>query len=259
MSFKNLLVDKKGPIAKITINRPDVLNALNEDTLLELKEAFFDISKDDEVRVVILTGVGRAFVAGADIGELAKKNVVDAWDLSILFQGVLRDIEELQKPVIAAINGFALGGGCELMMACDIIIASERAKFGQPEINLGIIPGAGGTQRLPRLVGRWKAKELIFSGDVIDAEEARKIGLVNRVSPDEQLFEEVMDLATKISKKSPIAIGFAKKAVNASTETDINSGTSLEASLFSACFSTEDHSEGMNAFLEKREPLFEGK
>ena len=259
MNFKNLLIEKRGVIAKITINRPDVLNVLNEDTLLELKEAFSDLSKDDEVRVVILTGVGRAFVAGVDIKELADKNVVEAWELSILFQGVLRDIEEIHKPVIAAINGFALGGGCELLMACDIIIASESAKFGQPEINLGIIPGAGGTQRLPRLVGRCKAKELIFSGDIIDAEEAKDIGLVNRVTSDGQLEVEVMDIAEKIGKKSPIAIGFAKEAVNVSTETDLNSGTSYEASLFSACFSTEDHAEGMRAFLEKQEPVFKGK
>ena len=260
MEFKNILIERKDKLEVITINRPNVLNALNDETISELHQALREIFKDEQVRVVIFTGAGeKAFVAGADIGELRICNALAGHRKSINGQRLLYHIENMEQVAIAAINGFALGGGCELALACDIRIASENAKLGQPEVNLGLIPGYGGTQRLPRLVGRGKAKELIFTGDMVDAGEALRIGLVDRVVPQAELLKVARDLADKIASKGPLAVRSAKRAINLGLDVDLRSGCEYEASEFSAICASEDKSEGTSAFLEKRKPNFKGR
>jgi len=258
--YNNLLIEKDGNIAIVTINRPKELNALNEETVLELGKAFTEMQADPLISAVILTGNGeKAFVAGADITEMVNMGSVEARDWSRLGQKVFFQIEKFPRPVIAAINGFALGGGCELAMACDIRVASEKAKFGQPEVSLGIIPGFAGTQRLPRLIGRGKAKLLIFSGDIVDAQEAYRIGLVDLVLPPEELLSGTKKLAQKIASKALVAISQAKIAINTGIDMDMESANVLEAEAFGMCFSTVDQGEGMQAFVEKRKPVFMGR
>ena len=260
MDFKNILIERKDELEVITINRPNVLNALNDETISELHRGLREIFKDEQVRVVILTGAGeKAFVAGADIGELKVCNALSGHRKSINGQRLLYHIENMEQVAIAAINGFALGGGCELALACDIRIASENAKLGQPEVNLGIIPGYGGTQRLSRLVGKGKAKELIFTGDMIDAAEALRIGLIEKVVPLAELMKTAEEMAAKIISKGPLAIKAAKRAINLGLDVDLKSGLEYEAMEFSAICATEDKTEGTSAFLEKRKPDFRGK
>lgn len=260
MAFKNIKIEKKEGIATIKINRPQVLNALNKDTISELTSAVEELDADKTLKVVILTGEGdKAFIAGADIKQMAGMTPLDAKKFAELGHNMLMKIENSRLPFIAAINGYALGGGCEVLMACDICIAAKSAKIGQPEINLGVHPGFGGTQRLPRLVGRMKAKELMFTGRNIDAEEAYKIGLVNMVIDDDKLMETVHKLAGQIASKSTVQTAFIKSLVNKGADIDINTACSLEISYFSSSFSTSDQKEGMKAFLEKRKPEFKGK
>ena len=255
MEYKNLKVEMKGPVAIVTLNRPPV-NALSHEMLKEIKRAFHELKANKDAKAVVLTGEGKAFVAGADIAEMKDMDALKAREWGAFGQSVFFHVEKLPQPVIAAVNGFALGGGCELAMACDIIIASEKAKFGQPEVNLGVMPGFGGTQRLPRLVGRGKARELIFTGDMVDASEAHRIGLVNRVVKPEELMAEAIKLAELIGSKGQIAVRLAKKAINSGVEVDIKSACDTEAEIFGLCFSTADQKEGMAAFLEKRKPDF---
>jgi enoyl-CoA hydratase len=260
MVFKNLKIEKKDGIATIKINRPQVLNALNKDTISELTTAVEELDADKNVKVVILTGEGnKAFIAGADIKQMAEMTPLEGKKFAELGHNMLMKIENSRLPFIAAINGYALGGGCEVLMACDICIAAKSAKIGQPEINLGVHPGFGGTQRLPRLVGRMKAKELLFTGKNIDAEEAYKIGLVNKVVDDDKLMETAQKLAGQIAGKSTVQTAFIKSLVNKGTDIDINTACALEISYFSSSFSTKDQKEGMKAFLEKRKPEFKGK
>lgn len=259
MQFENLLIDKKGNVFTITINRPKFLNAINTQMLNELEEAIDYLSKDDETFVVVITGEGKAFVAGADISEMNNLSPQSAAKFVELGDRIFRKIEMLDKPVIAAINGFALGGGCELAMSCDIRIASDKAKFGQPETGLGIIPGFSGTQRLSRLVGIAKAKELIYTSNIIDAMEAERILLVNKVVPHEELMSYVMEMANTIKSKSQVAVKYAKVAINRGIETDIETAIEIEKNLFSLCFASQDQKEGMQAFLEKRKPNFSNK
>lgn len=254
MEYKNLNIDVKEGIGWLKINRPQALNAFNKETILELEKAVESLDKDETVKVIVITGEGKAFVAGADISEMRDMDSLEARKFSQTGQRVLAGIENIGKPVIAAINGFALGGGCELAMACDIRIASENAKFGQPEVGLGIIPGFAGTQRLPRLCGIGKAKELIFSGNMIDANTAEKIGLVNNVVPADSLLEEVESLAKKIAGNGPKAVGLAKTVINRGLDTNLQNGCSYEAEAFGDCYSTGQPKEGMSAFLEKRKP-----
>lgn len=253
MTYENLLLRKEGNIGILSINRPEELNALNSQVLKELDKAIEDISLDEDIHVLIISGEGRAFVAGADIGEMKGKNPLEAREFANKGLNVFRKIELMEKPVIAAVNGFALGGGCELAMCCDIRIASERAKFGQPEVGLGITPGFGGTQRLSRLVGLGKAKELIFTAHIIKADEALRIGLVNKVVDPAELMDETIKLANKIASKGQLAIRYSKTAINRGIETDLETGMIIEKELFALCFSTEDQKEAMSAFLEKRE------
>ncbi len=259
MTYENLLVETKDNVGIITINRPKAMNALNSQTLCELKEAAIEMNGNDAVKVIVITGAERAFVAGADISEMMGLTALEGRKYGELGQDVFMTIETLEKPVIAAINGFALGGGCELAMACDIRISSEKAKFGQPEVKLGVTPGFGGTQRLPRLVGKANAKELIFTGEMINAEEAYRIGLVNHVIAHDSLMEEAMKLAADIAKNGQLAVRLSKKAINGGLEVDLKSGCALEAEIFGICFSTEDQKEGMKAFIEKREAGFKEK
>lgn len=257
MNFKNLLFEVSNNIAIVTLNRPEKLNALNNETIDELLSCFTNIKNDKDIHVVILTGSGeKAFVAGADISELNKLNPISAKAFAEKGQNVFNLIENLGKPVIAAINGFALGGGCELALACHIRFASDRAKFGQPEVNLGIIPGYGGTQRLTRLVGSGRAAELILSGDMIDAEEAYRIGLVNKIFSPEELLNHSKSFAGKIASKGQIAISMALKAIVSCDEVSQSEGQNLESSLFAICCGTDDFKEGTSAFLEKRKPIF---
>lgn len=259
-TLANVIYEKKGAIAYVTVNRPRVLNALNTPTWKDLRTAFEDARDDPTIRGVILTGAGdKAFIAGADIGELAGVSAVEAERSSRFGQGVLDVIENLGKPVIAAVNGFALGGGCETAMACTIRIAADAAKFGQPEVTLGLVPGGGGTQRLPRLVGKGRALQLILSGEVISAQEAYRIGLVNEVVPKAELFSRAEAILKKITSNAPIAIKFALEAANKGAETSQSEGLSLEASYFGLCAATEDKREGTTAFLEKRAPRFSGR
>lgn len=259
MTFNNLLLKKEGNICVLSINRPNALNALTTEVLKELKDAIGIVENDQDVYVLIITGEGKAFVAGADIVEMKDKNAEEARAFAKLGIEVFRRLELMEKPVIAAINGFALGGGCELAMSCDIRIAGEKAKFGQPEVGLGITPGFAGTQRLSRLVGMAKAKELIFTADIINAQEAEKIGLVNKVVTQEELLETVMEMAKKIASKGQFAVRYSKTAINRGIETDIETAMAIERDLFGLCFATEDQKEGMNAFIEKRRPEFKLK
>ena len=260
LTLANVLYEKKGAIAYVTVNRPKVLNALNTPTWRDLRTAFEDARDDVTVRGVILTGAGdKAFIAGADIGELAHATAVEAERSSRFGQEVLDLIENLGKPVIAAVNGFALGGGCETAMACTIRIAVETAKFGQPEVALGLVPGGGGTQRLPRLVGKGHALQLILSGEMIGAPEAHRIGLVNEVVSAADLLARAEAILRKIASNAPIAVRFALEAANKGMETSQSEGLLLEASYFGLCAATEDKKEGTSAFLEKRAPQFHGR
>jgi enoyl-CoA hydratase len=260
LNLTNVLYETKGAIAYVTVNRPKVLNALNTPTWTDLRRAFEHARDDATVRGAILTGAGaKAFIAGADISELAKVTAFEAEQSSRFGQEVLDLIENLGKPVIAAVNGFALGGGCETAMACTIRLAVETAKFGQPEVALGLIPGGGGTQRLPRLVGKGRALQLILSGDMISAEEAYRIGLVNEIVPAADLIARAEAILTKIAANAPIAIKFALEAANKGMDTSQGEGLLLEASYFGLCAATEDKREGTSAFLEKRAPQFHGR
>ena len=247
----NVLYEIKNNVAILTINRPDALNALNIDVLKELEQLISQAEEAENVYVVVITGAGRAFVAGADIGQMKDLIPNDAKAFGKYGSSVFSKIEAISKPVIAAVNGFALGGGCELAMACDIRIAGTKAKFGQPEVGLGIIPGFGGTQRLPRIVGLAKAKELIYTGQTVGAEEALRIGLVNQVVPDEELMEVTMDLAVKIAQNAQIAVRQSKLAINKGMQCDIHTGSAIEAQAFALCFSTEDRKDAMTAFVNK--------
>jgi enoyl-CoA hydratase len=257
--FKNVKIETNMGIATLTVNRPDALNALNNEVLNDLYDAFTLLGKDESVDAIIVTGEGKAFVAGADISAMYEMNPVQGRDMIANGHRVMNLIEATPKPVIAAVNGFALGGGCELAMACDIRIASERAKFGQPEVNLGIIPGFGGTQRLPRLVGKGMAKLLIMTGEIIDAQEAHRIGLVEKVVAPEHLMEAAHALANKIIAKAPLAISSAKSTINMGYNMDMAAASTLEIEAFTGPFSSQDKTEGMGAFLEKRQPKFTKK
>jgi enoyl-CoA hydratase/carnithine racemase len=260
MELQNVLYEKRAGIAYVTVNRPKVLNALDHETLAELREAFEDVRADAAIRGAILTGAGnKAFIAGADIREIAGADAVSAAALTRNGQGVLALIENLGKPVIAAINGFALGGGCETAMACTIRVAAENARFGQPEVKLGIIPGFGGTQRMPRLVGKGAALSLILSGEPISAQEAYRIGLVDEIVPGAELIARAEAILERITANAPLAIRFAIEAVNTGLEGSQQEGLALEASLFALCAATHDKQEGTSAFLEKRVPKFEGR
>ena len=260
LTLENVLYEKRGPIAYVTLNRPKVLNALNQRTWQDLKAAFEDARDDADLRGVILTGAGdKAFIAGADIGELAKISAVEAERSSSFGQEVLNLIENLGKPVVAAVNGFALGGGCETAMACTIRLATENARFGQPEVKLGVPPGGGGTQRLPRLVGKGRALQLILSGEMISAQEAYRIGLVNEVVPAADLISRAEAILKQISANAPIAVRVSIEAVNKGMETSQTEGFALEASFFGLCAGTEDKKEGTQAFLQKRAPQFQGR
>src|SRR3954447_15243107 len=258
--MENIRVEKRDHIAIVTIDRPKVLNALNMATMTELRHAFTELRDDVETRVVLLTGAGeKAFVAGADIGELNKNNPVEAKAYTHKGQAVLDLIENLGKPVICCINGFALGGGCEIAMACTMRLASENAKLGQPEVKLGIIPGYGGTQRLPRLVGKGIAMQLVLSGEMINAQEAHRIGLVNEVVAAAELIPRAEAVAAKIIANAPLAVQYAMEAVNKGVEMTLPEGLYLEATLFGVSCATEDKKEGTSAFLEKRTAQFKGK
>ena len=259
MPYSNLTLDVTDRIATITVNRPDKLNALNTETILELGRAIDEAREDERVGGVILTGAGRAFVAGADISELASQSPMDAKRRALRGQGVFRRFETSPKPVIAAVNGFALGGGCELAMSCHLRIASEAAKFGQPEAKLGIGPGYGGTQRLPRLVGRGRALQLLLTGEMIDAQEAWRIGLVNRVVPAGDLLAEARAMLETMLANGPLALAHCIEAVNQGLETSLDEGLVLEANHFGLLAATADMREGMTAFLEKRPAKFEGR
>ena len=259
VNFANLLYENQDGVALITMNRPKALNALNRETLEELNQLADILAKDSSVQVVILTGSGeKAFVAGADIAQMQSMSAMEGRNFGKLGQAVFNKLENLPQPVIAAVNGFALGGGCELAMACDIRIASEKAKFGQPEVTLGITPGFAGTQRLPRLVGKGRAKQLLYTGDVIDAQEAYRIGLVNVVAPAEELMATAKVMAQKIQSRAAVAVQLCKAAVNEGLDTDLETGTAYEAEVFGLCFATADQKEGMAAFTEKRKAQFTG-
>ena len=255
MAYESMLFEKEDNIAILTFNRPDARNAVNNQVRAEFAAAIEEIEADDDIRVMILTGNGKAFASGVDIKEFNKTTPYRAHNLYRLGERV----EKLPKPVIAAVNGFCLGGGNEIAMGCDIIIASEKAKFGQPEINIGIIPGGGATQRLPRLIGACRARELIFTGDIITAEEAFKLGLVNRVVPEDQLMETAREIARKIALKSSAALKLAKQAINYGMQTSLEAGLKYEYELYSLSLSLEDKAEGVNAFIEKRAAKFVGR
>ena len=260
MSFETLLVEREGAIAVVTINRPKVLNALNTDTINELERVMLEIQRDDTVKAVVLTGAGdKSFVAGADINELAVLSPAEGQRHGRRGQSVFDTIEHLGKPVIAAINGFALGGGCELAMACTIRIAADHAKFGQPEINLGIIPGYAGSQRLPRLVGKGRALEILLTGDMVTAARAYEIGLVNKVVPAAELLAEAKRLAASLAGKAPLATRYILEAVHHGMEMPLADGQFLEGSLFGLVASTDDMKEGTKAFLEKRQASWRGR
>ncbi len=259
-TFENLLYEQKNAIAYVTVNRPKVLNALNMATMEELRTVFHGIKADDTIRVVILTGAGeKAFGAGSDLNELAKYNAVEGKAYAHRGQSLLNLIENLGKPVIACINGFALGGGCEIALACTMRLASENAKLGQPEVKLGVIPGHGGTQRLPRLVRTGGAQQLVLSGEMISAQEAHRIGLVNEVVAQVELIARAEAIAQKIIANAPLAVKYAMEAVNRGMEMTLAEGLYLEATLFGVCCATEDKTEGTKAFLEKRAAQFKGK
>lgn len=255
--FQNIVSEKRGAVGLITLNRPSVRNALNRQLMTELWEALSLFEPDQDVGAVVITGGPTFFSAGADIKEMSDKSLVEAYlgDMGKLWDRVAR----YPKPLVAAVNGYAFGGGLELVMACDIVVCSEDAKFGQPEINIGIMPGAGGTQRLPRLVGKNRALEMVLTGRPIDAREAHMLGLVNRVVPAEAVLEQAVNIAKDIASKAPIAVRLAKESVLKSLDTDLETGLLLEHRLFYMLFATEDKREGMLAFLEKREPHFKGR
>jgi len=260
MNYQNILFEIKNHIGLVTINRPDKLNALNNQTINEIEDVINSIKSNSEIFVVVITGNGeKAFVAGADIAELNNLEVISAKEFSEKGNRVFRSIDTLDKPVIAAVNGFALGGGCELALACHIRIASDNAKFGQPEVNLGIIPGYGGTQRLARVVNSARALEMILTGDMISADEALRIGLVNKVYSQTELLSKTLELAEKIASKGQQAIRFALKAVKATDNMSLSEGLSYEASLFALTCGTEDFKEGTSAFLQKRKPDFKNR
>ncbi|MEA3560024.1 MAG: enoyl-CoA hydratase-related protein [Candidatus Thermoplasmatota archaeon] len=256
MEYQNLIIERDGAVATIKINRPEALNALNEQTLRDLMHAVDELEMDKDISVVILTGEGKAFIAGADIKHMVSLTTIQAKLFAEYGHNLLNKVEASRLPYIAAVNGYALGGGCEVMMACDIAIASSKARLGQPEINLGISPGFGGTQRLTRHIGRMRAKELLLTGDNVTAQEAYELGLVNRVVEPEQLMEETMKLAQKIASKSNVQISFIKALVNKGADVDLATANYLEISYFSSSFSTHDQKEGMKAFIEKRKPEF---
>jgi len=259
MGYENVVLEKHGHVATLAFNRPEVLNALNSNIIKEFDRVIDEVNENEDIFVLVITGNGKAFIAGADIAEMSIMTPVEARRFADLGLKTFRRLELMEKPVIAAINGFALGGGCELAMSCDIRIASEKAKFGQPEVGLGITPGFAGTQRLSRLVGIAKAKELIFTGNIINAAEAEKIGLVNKVVPPEELMVEAIALAEKIAGNAQKAVAYSKSSINRGAETDIETGMAIEKDLFGLCFSTEDQSEGMAAFLGKRKAEFKNK
>lgn len=257
--FHSIKFDKKEEIGFLTINKPEVLNALDGQVLEEIRQALDLSEKDASVKALIVTGEGRAFVAGADIGAQSVLDLEGGRNWGKNGSAIFRRLELLSIPTIAAVNGFALGGGCELALACDMILASSKAKFGQPEVSLGITPGFSGTQRLPRRIGKSRAMEMILTGRVIKADEALQIGLVNKVTEPETLLEEAEKLAKDILKNGSLAVKYAKAAVSRGLEVDLDSGIALENELFAMCFATEDQKEGMQAFLEKRSPQFKGK
>lgn len=257
--YENVKYEIKENIGYVTINRPKAMNALNTALLGELYDVFTEIGKDSGIKAVILTGEGRAFVAGADIAEMRSLDALQGRRMMILGHKVMDLVESSEKPVIAAVNGFALGGGCELAMACDIRIASEKAKFAQPEVGLGIIPGFGGTQRLARLVGKGMAKYMILTGETIRADEAYRIGLVEKVTAPEELMTEAEKTAKTIASKAPIALAAAKSAIDNGFGMDLRSACRFETETFTAAFASEDKTEGMSAFLEKRPPVFKNK
>lgn len=256
LHLQNIVIEKKSDVAWIKINKPESLNALDENLISELKYAFETTGKDDEVSVIILIGEGKAFVAGADIEQMSSINPSRAREFANHGMELMTYIENLEKPVIAAVNGFALGGGCELALACDLRIASSKAKFGQPEVGLGITPGFGGTQRLSRLIGSSNAKLLIYTGNIIDANEAYRMGLVNSVVEPDLLISTAEELASNIASKSQVAVKYSKTAINKGIQTDIDTGLEIEKNLFALCFASQDQKEGMTAFLEKRKPNF---
>lgn len=257
--YQTIRYEKNGNIGIATINRPEALNALNSTVVSELEALITEVEQDKTLGAFILTGEGRSFVAGADIGEQCPMDLTAGRAWGRRGSALFRRIEKLEIPTIAAVNGFALGGGCEIAMSCDIILASEKAKFGQPEVGLGITPGFSGTQRLPRRVGASKAKELIFSGKVIKADEAKEIGLVNAVYAPEELLNGAMEMAKSFAKNAPIAVKYAKVCIDRGMQMDIDNGIALENELFAMCFATADQTEGMTAFLEKRPATFENK
>jgi len=259
MLYKNVIIEKKEGIGFLKINRPQVLNSLNLETINEITSAIMDLENDEKIKVGIITGEGRAFIAGADIKQMSDMTPIEAKEFSELGHNMLNKIENSRLPFIAAVNGLALGGGCETVMACDIVVAAKSAKIGQPEINLGVHPGFGGTQRLTRLVGKLKAKELLLTGKNLNSDEALKIGLVNAIVEDENLIEEVEKIASQITNKSSVQTNFIKELVNKGADIDLNSANALEISYFSSSFSTYDQKEGMKAFLEKRKPNFKDK
>jgi enoyl-CoA hydratase len=260
MAYKYLLLEKEDGIGILYINRPEAMNALNTGVLEEIIKAVDEISSDDEIQVLIITGAGdKSFVAGADIKEMHGLTAVEGRKFGYTGQAAFRAIEKLEKPVIAAVNGFALGGGCELAMAADMRLASDKARFGQPEVGLGITPGFGGTQRLPRLVGEGRAMELILTANTINAEEAYRIGLVNHIYPADNLLDEARKMGRKIMANAPLAVKYSKSAINKGLQTDIDTGMAIEADLFGICFSTEDQKAGMGAFLNKEKASFKAR
>ena len=259
MAYENILFEIEDGVALVTMNRPKVLNALNPETLKELEQVIDEVRTNDTVRVMVITGAGdKAFVAGADISEFPKMNALQARVFAEKGQKVFFDLEELPIPVIACVNGFALGGGCEMAMSCDFIYASEKAKFGQPEINLGIIPGFGGTQRLSRLVGRAKAKEICMTGAQISAQEAKELGLVAQVFAHEEIKDKVMEAAKKMAAKGRVSLRAIKQVIDRGVEVDLKSGCAFEVESFATSFVSQDAKEGATAFLEKRKPDFKG-
>ncbi|EPF00005.1 enoyl-CoA hydratase [Rhizobium grahamii] len=257
MAYETLIVETRGAVGLITLNRPQALNALNSTVLKELLQAYEAFQDDDAVGAMVLTGSERAFAAGADIKEMQPLSYVDVYSRDLM--SGWDDVAKVRKPVIAAVSGFALGGGCELAMMCDIIIASETAKFGQPEITLGVIPGMGGSQRLTRAVGRYKAMDLILTGRMMDAAEAERAGLVSRVVAPDRLLDDALEAAAKIASLSRPSVLMAKEAVNRALETTLDEGLRFERRLFHSLFSTEDQKEGMTAFIEKRKPAFKNR
>lgn len=259
MGYENILFEAADGVGVLTFNRPKALNALTTNTLEEVKEVVESIAFTREIRVLVLTGAGdKAFVAGADIAGFQTLNPLQARHFAELGQEVFFKLEHLPQPVIACVNGFALGGGCEIAMACDFIYASEKARFGQPEVNLGLIPGFGGTQRLARMVGRAKAKELCMTGEAIDAQQARELGLVAKVFPAEQLLEETLKAAKLLAGKAPGVLRSIKQVINRGLDVDLKTGCAIEAEAFGLCFASQDAQEGVSAFLEKRKPNFKG-